>query len=246
MTEKRYALQKKANKRNGDGLDFPSFIQFTAGTIPTVYDKFHGTLQEASLFLEKQLENVRHGKTTRELIEEQLPDYELVEVKIAFETPQLSVDYGSFLADDIETQLNQQGYTLGSHKGMVNKLNEALKVLYFSFTSLTPEMEGIAKELEKKVLAHATPLSPANLDEHPIPEPGDLICATDEKTKEKTYSTVSRVIQEDGKVKVFDEGGYNYLEDITLVCKAANRLDTTVKNESAEAGTATDSLPWVK
>ena len=242
MAEKRYALQKKADKRNGDGLDYPSYIQFTAGTIPTVFDNFHGNLQEASLFLEKQLENVRHGKTTRELIEEQLPDYELVEVKIGLKNPPLVVAYGSYLADDIETQLNQQGYTLGSHKGLVNKLNMALKVLNFSLGSLTPEMEKIAKELEKIVLEQAKPIISTET-ELALPEPGDLIYVLDVNDKEKTYSTVTEVINDDGDVKVFDEGGFNYLKDVTLVCKAADRLDT---QESVKTETAPDNLPWVK
>lgn len=227
--EKRFALQKKTKIRNGDGLDYPSYIQFTGGTIPTVFDNFHSTLQEATLFLEKQLAHVRHekqGKSTRELIEEQLPDYELVEVNLSLAVPALQVSYGDYLADDIETQLNAQGYTLGAHKGMVNKLNEALKVLNFSFASLTPEMAEVAKQLEKKVLEHAVPLSsPQALETDIVPEAGDLIYVLDVNTKEKTYSTVTEVVQEDGEVKVFDEGGFNYLKDITLVCKAQSRLD---------------------
>ena len=242
MAEKRFALQKKTKIRNGDGMDYPSFIQFTGGTIPTVFDNFHGTLQDAFLFTQEQLAHVRHskqGKTTRELIVEQLPNYELVEVKISLAVPSLEVSYGNYMAEDIETQLNAQGYTLGAHKGMVNKLNDALKILNFSFASLTPEMEQVAIQLEKKVLEHAKPLS-TSATMTTLPEAGDLIHVLDVNTKEKTYSTVTEVVHEDGEVKVFDEGGFNYLKDITLVCKAQNRLDEQIEKPM------TENLPWNK
>lgn len=236
MSEKRFALQKKSGIRKGDGLDFPSFIQFTAGTIPTVFDNFHGTLQEAFLFTEEQLAHIRHskqGKTTRELIEEQLPEYVLVEVKISLAVPTLQVSLGDYMAKDIESQLNEQGYTLGAHKGMVNKLNDALKILHFSFTSLTPEMEQVAMQLEKKVFEHAEPLSSAKTMTK-LPEAGDLIYVLDVNTKEKTYSTVSKVVEENGEVKVFDEGGFNYLHNFTLVCKAQDRMDELAEKPTPE------------
>ena len=63
-------------------------------------------------------------------------------------------------------------------------------------------------------------------------EPGDFVYSLDVNTKERIYSTVTRIEidGDDNNVKVFSLNeigleGFDYLEEVTLICKKRNRLD---------------------
>lgn len=75
---KRYALELKT----GEG--FATYIQFFGEVTPNVPKSKSaiGGLKDAILFTEAQLQASRKGRTTKELIQEHLPDFKIVTVQV--------------------------------------------------------------------------------------------------------------------------------------------------------------------
>lgn len=88
---KQYALRLKSEDK------YAKLIGFHGGVTPYVAKDNVGTLREATIFTEKQLNADRKGLTTKELIETHLTDFKIIEVNLSVSESEGLVEQGDFV-----------------------------------------------------------------------------------------------------------------------------------------------------
>lgn len=102
-TSKRFALQKK-RVNTEDKIEYATYIGWHGAVVP------HATLvsddlQDAFLFGDIHLEAMRKDKSTRSLLEEYLPDFELVEVTVLSKESHTEIEPGDLVYSlDVNTK----------------------------------------------------------------------------------------------------------------------------------------------
>jgi hypothetical protein len=103
-TSKRFALQKK-RVNTEDKIEYASYIGWYGEVVPHIPIKLVSNLQEASLFGTIQLEAMRKDKSTRSLLEEYLPEFELVEVVVSMKENHAGFEPGDLVYSlDVNTK----------------------------------------------------------------------------------------------------------------------------------------------